>query len=56
MGGYCLTKDPLLASWAKQNFFKSSDGLVFSEDSVTINDQMPKNLLLIFLETPIKNL
>ncbi len=42
VGGYCLTKDPLLASWAKQNFFKSSDGLVFSEDSVRINDQMPK--------------
>ena len=25
VGGYCLTKDPLLASWAKINHFNSDD-------------------------------
>jgi UDP-N-acetyl-D-glucosamine dehydrogenase len=41
VGGYCLTKDPLLASWAKQNLFDSSQPLKQSETSVQINDQMP---------------
>ena len=41
VGGYCLTKDPLLASWAKQNLFDSSQPLRQSETSVQINDQMP---------------
>ena len=40
VGGYCLTKDPLLASWARKEFFKS-EGLKMSEDSVSTNDQMP---------------
>ena len=42
VGGYCLTKDPLLASWSKRNFFDAEDGLRFSEQSVSINDQMPR--------------
>ena len=41
VGGYCLTKDPLLASWAAQNFFNYSDGLKQSEVGVRINDMMP---------------
>lgn len=41
VGGYCLTKDPLLASWAKQNLFNSNLPLKQSEKSVEINDQMP---------------
>ena len=41
VGGYCLTKDPLLASWAKQNLFGSSEGLGQSEKGVEINDKMP---------------
>lgn len=41
VGGYCLTKDPLLASWAKQHLFESEFGLVQSEKGVQINDQMP---------------
>jgi nucleotide sugar dehydrogenase len=41
VGGYCLTKDPLLASWSRQNIFKSGEGLPQSEQSVRINDQMP---------------
>lgn len=41
VGGYCLTKDPLLASWAKQNLFGSTEKLQQSETGVQINDQMP---------------
>ena len=41
VGGYCLTKDPLLASWSKQNLFDSTTSLNQSETSVQINDQMP---------------
>jgi nucleotide sugar dehydrogenase len=41
VGGYCLTKDPLLASWARTNLFDSTDGLSQSEQGVRINDQMP---------------
>lgn len=40
VGGYCLTKDPLLASWSKQNLFEG-DPLLQSEKGVTINDKMP---------------
>ena len=41
VGGYCLTKDPLLASWSKQNLFNTTSPLIQSETSVQINDQMP---------------
>ena len=41
VGGYCLTKDPLLASWAKINHFNSNDSLEQSERGVKINDKMP---------------
>ncbi len=41
VGGYCLTKDPLLASWAKQNLFESPENLAQSEKGVMINDRMP---------------
>lgn len=41
VGGYCLTKDPLLASWAKMNLFGSAEPLEQSETGVHINDQMP---------------
>ena len=42
VGGYCLTKDPLLASWARTNFFGSKEKLVQSETGVYINDEMPR--------------
>ena len=42
VGGYCLTKDPLLASWSNNNFFESTNPLSISEDSVSNNDQMPR--------------
>lgn len=41
VGGYCLTKDPLLASWARMNLFGSADPLSQSEKGVHINDKMP---------------
>jgi nucleotide sugar dehydrogenase len=41
VGGYCLTKDPLLASWARMNLFGSAEGLHQSEKGVQINDKMP---------------
>ena len=41
VGGYCLTKDPLLASWSKKTLFGSSEGLDESEKGVRINDKMP---------------
>ncbi len=40
VGGYCLTKDPLLASWACQHLFDGKN-LTQSEAAVKINDQMP---------------
>jgi UDP-N-acetyl-D-mannosaminuronate dehydrogenase len=41
VGGYCLTKDPLLASWARKSFFGSSADLEMSINGVSVNDQMP---------------
>lgn len=42
VGGYCLTKDPLLASWAKQNLVNTDKGyLPMSEMAVSTNDKMP---------------
>ena len=41
VGGYCLTKDPLLASWSRQNLFGSNEPLGQSERGVQINDKMP---------------
>ena len=41
VGGYCLTKDALLASWARMNLFGSDEPLEQSETGVYINDKMP---------------
>ncbi len=41
VGGYCLTKDPLLASWARKSHFGSVSDLEMSIKGVSINDQMP---------------
>jgi UDP-N-acetyl-D-glucosamine dehydrogenase len=41
VGGYCLTKDPLLASWSRKKFFGSTTDLDMSINSVSVNDQMP---------------
>ena len=42
VGGYCLTKDPLLASWARKSHFGSTSDLEMSITGVSVNDQMPK--------------
>jgi UDP-N-acetyl-D-glucosamine dehydrogenase len=41
VGGYCLTKDPLLASWSRKIVFGAGTGLDGSVNSVAINDRMP---------------
>jgi len=42
VGGYCLTKDALLASWARQNLIDQNESLSQSETAININDQMPR--------------
>jgi nucleotide sugar dehydrogenase len=42
VGGYCLTKDPLLASWSRQELFRGKSSLAVSEQAVSINDCMPR--------------
>ncbi len=42
VGGYCLTKDPLLASWARKYHFGASSDLEMSVNGVSVNDQMPR--------------
>lgn len=49
VGGYCLTKDPLLASWASQEMF-GCRALTQSEVAVSINDQMPLYALNVLKE------
>jgi UDP-N-acetyl-D-glucosamine dehydrogenase len=41
VGGYCLTKDPLMASWARQHLIGGKEKLMFSESGVETNDKMP---------------
>ena len=55
VGGYCLTKDPLLASWSKQNLFEAEEGLGQSIKGVKINDKMPLYAYQ-FLKKEINNL
>ena len=55
VGGYCLTKDPLLASWSRKNIFNSSIGLTQSEQGVKINDKMPL-YAYEFMKKELKNL
>lgn len=42
VGGYCLTKDPLLASWSRTTLFGGAEPLAVSEQAVRINDRMPR--------------
>ncbi|MEK9722443.1 MAG: nucleotide sugar dehydrogenase [Rhodospirillaceae bacterium] len=42
VGGYCLTKDPLLASWSRSNLLSGDGHLPHCEQAVSINDQMPR--------------
>jgi nucleotide sugar dehydrogenase len=51
VGGYCLTKDSLLADWAARNFYGRQSHLGMSLNSVDVNDAMPRYTLEL-----IKNL
>lgn len=58
VGGYCLTKDPVLANWAMGALFDLPGQLSVAINSVNINDTMPLHTIdLIKKEFPeIKNL
>jgi UDP-N-acetyl-D-glucosamine dehydrogenase len=46
VGGYCLTKDPLLAGIAARDLFRRSDiSFTFSQQAVGVNDRMPLRTL-----------
>ncbi len=53
VGGYCLTKDPLLASWSSNKLFNSFK-LKQSESSVLINDKMPYHVIKIIEKQKIE--
>ena len=57
VGGYCLTKDPLLAAWSLNNIFHQKSKLKFSEYAVITNDNMPKYAYNFLIENlgKIKN-
>ena len=55
VGGYCLTKDPLLASWSRNKIFLSSK-LNQSENAVIVNDQMPRYAFEFFKKNYQKSL
>ena len=41
VGGYCLTKDPVMASWVSETMFGHNEGLMSTVRAVEINDLMP---------------
>ncbi|HEY3272427.1 MAG TPA: nucleotide sugar dehydrogenase [Methanocella sp.] len=45
VGGYCLTKDPILADWASRAFFGRKERLNLSLEAVNINDLMPHHTI-----------
>lgn len=50
VGGYCLTKDSLLAQWSAQHLFETSTTLSMTLDSLRINYQMPLHTLDLLKE------
>ena len=50
VGGYCLTKDPLLAEWASKNIFKREKHLDFSVQAVNVNDLMPHHTFELLMK------
>jgi len=47
VGGYCLTKDPVLANWAMQTLFGLEGTLEMAIRGVNINDTMPLHTIEI---------
>jgi len=50
VGGYCLTKDPVLANWARSAIFNIDDKLKIAINSVDINDTMPLHTIDLIKE------
>ncbi len=50
VGGYCLTKDPVLANWAMKDVFEIDDSLSIAVNSVNINDTMPSHTVDLIKE------
>lgn len=50
VGGYCLTKDPVLANWAMKDVFEIDDSLSVAVNSVNINDTMPSHTVDLIKE------
>jgi len=50
VGGYCLTKDPVLANWAMSAIFNIDDKLKIAINSVDINDTMPLHTIDLIKE------
>lgn len=55
VGGYCLTKDPLLADWSNRMFFNRKKNLGFSVSGVEMNEVMPLHSFSI-LKKQLKSL
>jgi len=47
VGGYCLTKDPVLANWSARSIFELPNHLPFAINAVNINDEMPMHTMEI---------
>lgn len=59
VGGYCLTKDSLLAQWSLRNFFESNLVLEMTLKALEINNKMPLHtfdLLTDLINRPLKGL
>jgi len=50
VGGYCLTKDPVLANWAMDAIFHIDEDLKMAIHSVDINDTMPLHTIDLIKE------
>lgn len=50
VGGYCLTKDPVLANWAMNAIFDLKGSLDVAINSVNINDTMPLHTIELIHE------
>jgi nucleotide sugar dehydrogenase len=50
VGGYCLTKDPLLAQWSATNLFKTDVVLEMTLDALRVNQRMPLHTFDLALE------
>ncbi|MBW6516410.1 MAG: nucleotide sugar dehydrogenase [Candidatus Cloacimonetes bacterium] len=50
VGGYCLTKDPVLANWAMNAIFNLNSSLKMAINSVNINDTMPLHTIELIKE------